>query len=111
MPTTPMNRLVGLLLAALVLTSAGCIGAMQTTAHEPTGSATLKPTVTDKDAGLVGLTPGFDLKRYRIIAIERFPVNDPEQAAVTPTELCRNSKSMWLSPLFTSRSAAKNISG
>jgi hypothetical protein len=78
MLTTPMNRLVGLLLAALALTSAGCIGAMQTTAHEPTGSATLKPTVTDKDAGLVGITPGFDLKRYRIIAIERFPVNDPE---------------------------------
>jgi len=78
MLTTTRTRLVGLLLAALVLTSAGCIGAMQTTAHEPTGSATLKPTVTDKDAGLVGIMPGFDLKRYRIIAIERFPVNDPE---------------------------------
>ena len=78
MMMTRRNRLLDFLLVAVFLATAGCVGAMQTTAHEPTGTATLKPTVEDKHAGLVGVAPGFDLKRYRVIAIERFPVNDAD---------------------------------
>jgi hypothetical protein len=51
-------------------------------AHEPVGVAGLTPTVEDKDAGLVGVAPGFDLKRYTVVAVERFAVtgevNDEE---------------------------------
>jgi hypothetical protein len=63
-----------LLILVVALASAGCLGAMQTTAHEPAGVADLKPAVEDRDAGLVGIAPGFDLKRYTVVAVERFPV-------------------------------------
>jgi len=33
--------------------------------------------VEDKNAGLVGVAPGFDLKPYRVIAVALFPVTDP----------------------------------
>ena len=42
----------------------------------PTGSGSLRPTVADKDAGLVGIAPGFDVKAYRVIAVALFPVTD-----------------------------------
>jgi len=52
-----------LLALFITLTTTGCIGAMQTKAHEPVGAAGLTPNLEDKDAGLVGIAPGFDLKR------------------------------------------------
>jgi hypothetical protein len=55
----------------------GC-GAVQTKAHEPLGSATLKPMQEDKDAGLVGVASGFNVRAYRIIAVDRIAVTDPE---------------------------------
>ena len=40
-------------------------------------SRPLTPTVEDKDAGLVGISSGFDLKAYPVIAVGLFPVTDP----------------------------------
>jgi hypothetical protein len=68
---------VGVLGLALSLLLTGCIGAYQVTADRPTGSGPLMPTVEDKDAGLVGVSSGFDLKAYPVIAVGLFPVTDP----------------------------------
>lgn len=55
---------------------AGCYGTYQVKADHPTGAGTLMPTVEDRDAGLVGIAGGFDLKGYPVIAISLFPVTD-----------------------------------
>lgn len=68
---------VGVLGFALPFLLAGCIGAYQVTADRPTGSGRLMPTVEDKDAGLVGISSGFDVKAYPVIAVGLFPVTDP----------------------------------
>jgi hypothetical protein len=65
------------LLIAVSLALAGCFGAYQTKPDDPRGTAGLVPTVEDKDAGLVAVAPGFDLKAYRAIAVNQFPVTDP----------------------------------
>ena len=74
-----MMRLVldVLLSIVIALPFSGC-GAIRTTAHEPVGAAGLRPTQEDKDAGLVGITPGLNLKEYRVIAVARFPVSPAE---------------------------------
>ena len=66
------------LIVGLSLLLSGCIGAMQTQAHEPVGTATLKPTQEDKDAGLVGLASGFNLKDYQVVVVRQFKVTEPE---------------------------------
>jgi hypothetical protein len=71
-----MRRLAPLALA-LAVALAGCYGAQQTRADDPVGAGGLKPAVEDKDAGLVGLAPGFNVKTYQVIAVEPFPVTDP----------------------------------
>jgi len=71
------SRLVrGLGLAVLAIVLAGCWGAMQTSPDAPTGAGGLTPTLKDKDAGLVGMAPGFNVKRYPTIAVARLPVTD-----------------------------------
>jgi hypothetical protein len=65
-----------LLALALALALAGCYGAQKTRADDPAGFSGLKPVAEDKDAGLVGLAPGFALKIYPVIAVEPFPVTD-----------------------------------
>ena len=58
-----LSAMVGpVVIVGLSLLLSGCIGAMQTRAHEPVGTAVLKPTREDKEAGLVGLASGFNLK-------------------------------------------------
>lgn len=71
-----MTRLAPLALA-LTLALAGCYGAQQTGADDPVGAGGLKPVVEDKDAGLVGLAAGFNVKSYHVVAVEPFPVTDP----------------------------------
>jgi len=56
----------------------GCIGAMQTAAHEPVGTGGLKPTQEDRDAGLVGIRSGLDLKTYQVVVVNAFKVTEPE---------------------------------
>jgi len=62
---------------ALTLALAGCYGAQQTRPDNPVAVGSLKPAVEDKDAGLVGLAPGFNVKNYQVVAVEPFPVTDP----------------------------------
>lgn len=68
-----MSRLLAL---ALAIALAGCYGAQQTRPDDPVGAGGLRPVVEDKDAGLVGVAPGFNLKAYQVIAVEPFPVTD-----------------------------------
>jgi uncharacterized protein DUF4410 len=60
------------LVVALLLT--GCFGAYQVKADHPSGAGSLTPTVEDKDAGLVGIAGGLDIKTYQVIAVSLFPV-------------------------------------
>jgi hypothetical protein len=62
------------LVVALLLT--GCFGAYQVKADHPSGAGSLTPTVEDKDAGLVGIAGGLDIKTYQVIAVSLFPVTD-----------------------------------
>ena len=71
-----MTRLAPLALA-LTLALTGCYGAQQTRPDNPVAVGSLKPAVEDKDAGLVGLAPGFNVKNYQVVAVEPFPVTDP----------------------------------
>jgi hypothetical protein len=76
---TAMKRWVaGVLVLAFSLLLGGCFGAYQVTADNPVGAGSLKPTVEDKDAGLVGIADGFDVKAYKIVVVDQFPVTDPE---------------------------------
>lgn len=61
---------------ACALFLAGCLGAYQIKADDPAGAGLLMPTIRDKDVGLVGIANGFDLKEFRAIAVELFPVTD-----------------------------------
>jgi hypothetical protein len=69
------SRLVGVL-GALVLLG-GCFGAYQVSPDDVQTVGGLTPSVEDKDAGLVGLAPGLDIRTYKVVAVDRFPVTDP----------------------------------
>lgn len=63
---------------AMLVVLGGCAsGAARTSADKPTSAGGLTPSIEDKEAGLVAVAPGFDIKHYKIIAIDRFPVTDP----------------------------------
>ena len=66
------------LVTLAVLGGGGCTDAVKTTAHDPVGTTELKPTLPDKDAGLVAMAPGFKLKTYSVIGVDRFPVSPTE---------------------------------
>jgi hypothetical protein len=72
------RRVAGVLVLAFAAVLGGCVGAYQVTADNPVGAGSLKPTVEDKDAGLVGIAGGFDVKAYKIVVVGQFPVTDPE---------------------------------
>lgn len=62
-------------LLAVVL--AGCsLGVVQTTPDDVLTVAGLTPNVKDRDAGLVAIAPGFGIDRYRLVAVDTFPVTD-----------------------------------
>jgi uncharacterized protein DUF4410 len=69
-----IRRLAGLL-GMFVL--GGCFGAYQVTPDNVQSVGGLTPTIEDRDAGLVAIAPGFDLKSYTVIAVDKFPVTDP----------------------------------
>jgi hypothetical protein len=70
--------IIGSALLGLTLILSGCIGAIQTTAVDARGAGDLKPTQEDKDAGLVGISRGFNVKDYRIVVVKLFKVTEPE---------------------------------
>jgi hypothetical protein len=96
------------LLAILVLVLGGCFGAYQVSPDRVQGVGTLSPNVEDKDAGLVAVAPGFDLKTYPVIVVEGFPVTDPavkddgdrrkaaEMSAILQAELVRRLRDTGL---------------
>jgi len=65
------------LLIALSALEAGCgLGAAQQLPVDPVGTGDLKPAQRDPDAGVVTVRSGFELRKYRAIAIVQFPVTD-----------------------------------
>jgi hypothetical protein len=52
------RAMAGNLVLALSLVLAGCFGAYQVTADNPTGAGSLRPTVEDKDAAWSASPPG-----------------------------------------------------
>jgi hypothetical protein len=72
-----------MLLIGLSIVLSGC-GAVQTKAHDPVGAGGLQPTQDDKDAGLAGISAGFQLKEYRVIAVDRLAV---DRLAVDPEDI------------------------
>ncbi len=81
-------------LAAALLTT-GCLGAMSRPPENPASAGGLTPVIEDADAGLIGLAPGFELKRYTVIFVDRFTVpaslvrdaDDQKAAALFPVAL------------------------
>src|SRR2546428_14057845 len=71
-----MLRRLGLLILAFVLAGCGA-GAIQTTPDEVLTVGGLQPNMKDKDAGLAAIAPGFDLKKNKLIAVDKFPATDP----------------------------------
>src|SRR5262245_55095846 len=63
------------LVASVLLTACTTYRA---TPVDPRSVGTLKPSIEDPDAGLVGMEPGFDLKRYQVIVVELFQVTPSE---------------------------------
>jgi hypothetical protein len=59
---------------ALCLALAGC-GAVRSSADDPLTVGGLTPTIEDKDAGLVAVAPGLDLKKYNVVVVEKFSVS------------------------------------
>lgn len=71
----PASRCLAVLGTAVLL--GGCFGAYQVTPDNVQTVGGLTPSVEDKDAGLVGLAPGLDIRTYKVIAVDKFPVTDP----------------------------------
>jgi hypothetical protein len=69
------SRLVAVVVPLVLL--GGCIGAYQVSPDNVQTVGGLTPNVEDKDAGLVALAPGLDIKTYKVVAVDRFPVTDP----------------------------------
>ncbi len=68
---------VALLVIAMSTMVAGCtLGAAQKEPVDVVGTADLKPTQPDSDAGLVAVRTGFDPRKYSDIAVVQFPVTD-----------------------------------
>lgn len=67
---------VASLLGTLTLMVAGCFGAYQVSPDAAQTVGGLTPTIEDKDAGLVAIAPGFAVKTYEIVVVDKFPVTD-----------------------------------
>lgn len=87
-------------LAALVVS--GCIGAYQTAPVAPVATGELAPTLTDPDAGLVGLDPTFDVRAYTVLLVDRIAVNPSEVKDDEDRELAAR-----VSPLFQTELIAR----
>jgi hypothetical protein len=67
-----------LLSTMIAVALGGCAyGAVRSSPDNPTSAGGLTPNVKDREAGLVAVAPGLDLRQYKIIVVERFPVTDP----------------------------------
>ena len=73
---TKAVTVVALALLSSVILLVGCFGAYQVSPDNVPTVSGLPPAVEDKDAGLVAVKPGFDIKTYKVIAVDKFPVTD-----------------------------------
>ena len=62
---------------ALCLALSDC-GAVRSSADNPLTVGGLTPKIEDKDAGLVAVAPGLDLKKYKVVVVEKFPVSSAQ---------------------------------
>lgn len=70
-----MNRRTYAWSFTMMLVLGGCAGgSMKSSPDNPTSAGGLTPNIEDKEAGLVAIAPGFDIRQYRAILVERFPV-------------------------------------
>jgi len=76
MSMTPWVARLAIGMLAVVLS--GCVGSMQTSPDDVKGVGNLVPKDEDKDAGRVAIAPGFDIRAYKVIAVEKFAVTDPK---------------------------------
>jgi len=71
----------------LVVGLAGC-GTLQTTPTLMQTGLEIRPSVEDKDAGLVGMAPGFSLAQYQLLLVEPFKVDHIEaKTDISPQEM------------------------
>ena len=61
-------------LIALCLAVAAC-GAVRSSADNPLTVGGLTPKIEDKDAGLVAVAPDLDVKKYRVVVVEKISVS------------------------------------
>ena len=73
---TRSTSLLFVFLLFLAAIAAGCAGAQQTSPDNVLSAGGLTPNVKDKDAGLVAVAAGFDIKKYKTIAVTQLPVTD-----------------------------------
>src|SRR5262245_39347375 len=66
--------LVTVVIAPVLL--GGCYGAYQVSPDAVQPVAGLPAPVEDKDAGMVAVKPGLDIKTYTVIAVDKFAVTD-----------------------------------
>jgi hypothetical protein len=85
---------LGALLSSLVLLG-GCFGAYQVSPDNVPTVAGLPAAVEDKDAGLVAVRPGFDIKTYKVVAIDKFPVTDSAIKDEDDRRAPRSSRTSW----------------
>lgn len=75
---TPRKSLTRTALLVLLLAMAGCSTAIQSSPDSPMSAGGLTPNVKDQDVGLIAMAPGFDVSKYKVIVVEKFPVTDRE---------------------------------
>src|SRR5262245_66431401 len=70
-----LNRRSCAWLFTMMLVLGGCAGgSMKSSPDNPTSAGGLAPNIEDKEAGLVAIAPGFDIRQYRAILVERVAV-------------------------------------
>ncbi|MGH7308728.1 MAG: hypothetical protein ACREK6_08550 [Candidatus Rokuibacteriota bacterium] len=77
------------LLIVVVMVAAACGGPTQTRPHQWHGAGGIIPTQEDKDAGLVGIAPGFDIRRYPTVVVDRCAVAESQIKDAEDRELAR----------------------
>jgi hypothetical protein len=103
-----MQSLRGIVLFTVLAASFSGCGAVQTKAHDPAGAGGLQPTQEDVGAGLVGISPAFNLKDYRVIAVERFPVA-PEEITDEDDKALADSMPIFLQSELVRRLRASGL--
>jgi uncharacterized protein DUF4410 len=96
------NLIAGLLCATLL---GGC-GAHRMTPVDPHPVGSLTPGMEDADAGMVGASPGFNLRTYEVIVVEVFRVAPGEVKDEEDTRLAKDMSAYLHAQLLAKLKAA-----